>query len=144
MEIGLTIYEALAPLLMAAIGWVSVKLANFIKAKTKNEMMAGVLIRLNESVTDAVKAVNQQMVEIIGRAKDPNSPGGKKITTDEALKLHDAAKAFVRSYWGEKGLKELAYVLGFGSLFGKIDEQGLNNMLTTKIEAAVNEEKKNP
>lgn len=134
-EIGWTIYEMLAPILAAALTWVSAKLAGWIRAKTKNELAAGMLVRLQDSVVDAVKAVNQQTVELLGRAKHPHSPGGVKLTKTEANQLKKAAMEHVRAYWGEKGFKELMKVLGLGGV------QQLDKVIATKIEAAVNDNK---
>lgn len=142
VEWGLTVYQMLASVITAGLAWVGVKVSALIKNKIKNEMVGGMLARLNDSAFEAVKAVNEQMKDLIGKAKDPASPGGVKITIDEAAKLREAALEHVKSYWGPKGLKELAYVLGFGSMLGfKTDSEGLEKMIGNKIEAAVNEVK---
>jgi len=143
VQIGLTIYEFVIPIIAAAIVWISLKLSAWIKAKTKNELAAGMLIRLNASVTEAVTAVNQRMKDLIGKARSPGSPGGVTITKEEAGVLKNEALAHVKSYWGAKGINELASVLGFGGLFGvkQGGKEGLEKMITNKIEAAVGAEK---
>lgn len=143
VKMGLGIYEMMAPLITAALGWVAVKLGNLIRAKTKNEYLASTLARLNDSVFDAVKSVNQQSKRMLEEARDPASPGGEKITKEEADMLKNAAMEHVKSYWGKKGMKELGKVLGFGGLlgFGK-DEAGVEKLISDKIEAAVHDVKK--
>lgn len=136
-EIGWSIYEVLAPCLAAIVAWVSARLAGLIRAKTRNEMVEGILLRLNESVAEAVKAVNQQTREILGRAREPDSPGGRKLTMQEARLLREHALKYIRSYWGLKGIKELARILGL-ELGGELDSYLLN-----KIEAYVGREKSN-
>ena len=44
-------------ILTALLAWVSMKVAAWIRAKTQNEYVAGTLLRLNDSVFTAVKAV---------------------------------------------------------------------------------------
>lgn len=141
-QLGLTLYEILIPILVAGLMWLKVRIIGWIKAKTKNETLAGILSRLNESVFEAVKMVNEQMKDLIGKAKDPASPGGTQITLEEAAKLRKAALDYVKAYWGEKGLKELAHVLGFGGVLGMgTDEKGLERLIANKIEAAVHDVK---
>jgi hypothetical protein len=142
-QTGLTLYEMLIPILVAGLLWVKAHLANWIRSKTKNETLAGIMVRLNESVFESVKAVNEQMKDLIGKAKDPASPGGVKITEAEAKQLKDAALGHVKAYWGKKGMKEMAKVLGFGGFFGLgSDSSGLDKLIANKIEAAVNDVKK--
>lgn len=136
-QLGLTVYELALPVVLAALGWLSTRLALWLKAKTKNEVLAGILIRLNQSVFEGVKFVNEGMVDLIGKAKDPASPGGVAITKEEAKQLKAAALDYVKSYWGAKGIKEMGKVLGFGG-----DPIGLEKMLTNKIGAAVNDVKR--
>lgn len=135
-QLGLSIYEMLLPVLLAGLTWLGAHLSAWIKSKTKNEALAGILVRLNQSVFDGVKAVNQNMANLLGEAKAPGSPGGAKITEAEAAKLKAAALDHVKSYWGAKGLGEMAKVLGFGG-----DMAGLDKMLSNKIEAAVGDVK---
>ena len=135
IELGITMYEALAPVVLAIVTWLSARLTAGIRATVENRHAERILTRLNASVLDAVEAVHQQTVELIGRAREPGSPGGDKLTQSEVDKLRDAALAYVRSFWGPKGLAELAKVLGYdamSSVGGPID-----TALKAKIEATV-------
>ncbi len=139
---GLTVYQMLAGVITAGLTWLAVKLGSLIKSKIRNELLGGMLARLNGSVFEAVKAVNEKMRDLIGKSKDPASLGGVKITKDEAKMLQMAALDHVKSYWGPKGLKELGHILGFGGPMGLgTDAVGLDKMITNKIESAVNEVK---
>lgn len=131
-ELGLHLLEALSPAILALVGWVALKLAQLIKAKVGNELVSGMLIRLNDSVFTAVKAIEQVMVKEIKASKDPNSDGGTKVTKAEAERIKQAAIEAVKDYWGVKGLGELAKVLG-------IDGPGLSSLLEKKVEAAVHD-----
>ena len=96
VELGLTIYEMLAGVITAGVTWLGVKLSSLIKSKVKNQLVGGMLARLNDSAFEAVKAVNEQMKVLITKSKDPASPGGVKITQDEASILKKAALDHVR------------------------------------------------
>jgi hypothetical protein len=64
-ELGLKVFEALSPLLLAALTWVAAKAAQYIAAKVKNEYVRGVLVRLDDAVVAAVREVQQVTVEAI-------------------------------------------------------------------------------
>jgi len=136
-ETALTMWEILAPILTAAVGWGAVKLSNLIAAKTKNERVGGMLARLVGTVKTAVVSVNETAKAEIAAAKDPKSPGGAKITKGEAEQLKKACLDKIKSYWGAKGLSEAARVLGF-------DGGGLESFLGDEIEKAVAETKGKP
>lgn len=142
-DLGLKIFEMLIPVILAGLGWITKKVADLINAKAKNEYLRGTMTRLNESVFDAVKAVNQRSAVLLAEFRDEDSDGGEKITKKEAEMLKQAALDHVKAYWGKKGLKEMGKVLGFGGflgLFGK-DEAGMEKMISDKIEAAVHDVK---
>lgn len=131
-----TIYEVLSPVLMAILGWVSVQVASYIKAKTKNQMAAGMLMRLNDSIFTAVRAANEVTKKELLKARGKDSPGGSEITPEEAKELKKAALDSVTSYWGKKGLREAASVIGLNG--------DLNEYISDKIESAVVAQKKDP
>ena len=134
-ELGWTVYQIVAPILGAAATWVAARIALWIRAKTRNELVAGILVRLNDSVIDAVRAVNQETSSILGRARDPTSPGGAKLTQSEATKLRRCAIEHVKSYWGVRGLAELVRVLGIAA-------EDVEKIIVGKLEATVGEEKR--
>lgn len=137
-----TAYGFLAPAAAAAVVWASGLFSGLIRTKMKNEHAAGILVRLNESVADAVLAVNQQTRELLGKAREPSSPGGRALTAAEARHLKSAAVNYVLSYWGEKGIRELAKVLGLTKDTDEKTTAMVRTMVDTKVEAAVNKMKR--
>jgi hypothetical protein len=124
-EMGLKVAEVLLPVLMAALSWGAVLLANYIRAKVKNEYLKGVLVRLDDAVVAAVKEAQQVTVEAIKAA----SADGE-ITEAEQVEIKAKVCAVVKSHLGTKGLGELAKVLG-------LDDGSLSSLIGSKIEAAV-------
>lgn len=135
-DTALTIYAALASVLTAVIGWLSVRVSAWLKANTKNATIAGVLARLSDSVFTAVKHVNQTLKREIEAAKDPKSPGGAAITQREAQQMKDAVwNAIVAEYGGMGGLSKALGVLGL------VDESSIRAFVDKRIEAAVHDTK---
>lgn len=130
VDILIQLIPLLSPLVMLGLGYVSKLLADLIKAKTKNEYLSGVLVRLNTSVVDAVKAIEQSVVEEIKKA----SADGV-ITDAERLSIKQAALDAVKSYLGVKGLNEIGKVLG-------LSNAAVEGLISDKIEAAVHDLKK--
>jgi hypothetical protein len=93
----------------------------WIKAKVKNESVAGVLERLSQLAFSVVTEIQQTIVSGLG----------DKATAEELLKARDQAIATLKSHLGAKGLKELMTVLGLA------DETAVNKLLITFIESAV-------
>lgn len=122
--------EAVLPLLGILASWASIELAKFIKAKTKNEALAGALVRLNDVVFTVVKSLNQTVVDGL---KAANADG--RVTPEEVAKIKADALALVKSHIGPKGLDELLYV------FGLKDEAALDKFVSDKVEAAVGDVK---
>jgi hypothetical protein len=129
-DLAVTILDIALTLLVPVAVWAGAKLSKWLEAKAINEKTGGMLVRLNDSIVTAVKAINQTTKAKIKASKDPNSPGGKKVTPEEAAELKKAALDEIRSYWGAKGLKEAGEILGLDSLDSWIDG---------KIEAAVHD-----
>lgn len=125
--IGLKILEILSPLLLAALTWASVKLAELVRAKVKNEYLKGVLVRLDDAVFTAVKDLQQTVVDQIKAA----SADGK-ITDDEKKEIKRRALEAVKAHLGVKGLSEVGTILGLGG--GAVE-----SLLSSKVEAAVHD-----
>lgn len=137
-----TAYDILAPALMVAMGYATVWLTGVIRQRIRNDVVAGLLSRLTVSVATAVKAVNQQQREILGHTRSNDSPGGRKLTKQEAALLKGTAIAHVKEYWGPKGLKELARILVGGERDpGKASSQ-LHRTIGTMVEAAVHDSRR--
>lgn len=132
---GWELYEVLSPVLLALLGWLGKLLANYLKTKTKNELLRGMAERTDDFVYTAVQSVDQTLKKEIRKAKSPRSKGGVKITKEEAKMLKQAAMEQIKSYWGVKGMSELGKVLG-------LDNTSLGSYLESKVEATIAEGKK--
>lgn len=130
-DLFFSIIELLSPIFLAGIGWIGKLGGDWIKAKTKNELVGGALQRLSISVIDAVKFLNQTLVNEIKKAKADGV-----ITPEERILIKQACVDAVKSYFGPKGLAELAKILG-------LSEIGVEKLIGDKIEAAVADVKKN-
>lgn len=123
------LFQALSPALLALIGWLSLKLAALIKAKTDNAYVQGVLLRLNDAVWVAVREVEQTLVATL-KATEANG----KLTETARMNAKSAAIATIKEHLGPKGLAELAEVLG-------LTGQAVDAFLGKRVEAAVNASK---
>ncbi|WP_233104165.1 hypothetical protein [Haliangium ochraceum] len=126
-DIALTTLQFVSPVLLAALAWLSAKAASLIQGKVSNEYLRGVLVRLDEAVTTAVKDLQQTVVDEIKRA----SADGK-LTSEEKKRIKQSAIDHVKSYLGPKGVRILAEVLG-------LDDDGLGGFLAARVEAAVHD-----
>ncbi|MFZ5895044.1 MAG: hypothetical protein ACOY0T_28550 [Myxococcota bacterium] len=117
--------EALSPVFLAILSWLSLRVAQFINAKVKNEHVAGVLHRLDDAVAVAVRQVEQV---IVAELKAASSDG--ILNAEERIRVKGAALAAARSYIGFKGLLEIGKILGL-----KRDE--LDRLVEARVEAAV-------
>jgi hypothetical protein len=126
-DLGIKLLEVLSPILMAALTWVAAKVAQLISAKVKAEWVRGVLIRLDDAVLNAVREVQQAVVNEIkaGRADG-------KLTAEERAQVKARAIQSIRSRLGVRGLGELARVLG-------LEDGCLEKLLSTRVEAAVHD-----
>lgn len=125
------LYAALATPIGLLLTWLGKLVGDLLKTKIKSELLSGMVSRFWDSIFATVRATNQRMPEIIGRARDPNSPGGTKITKEEAEKLEADAWQGFKDYWGPKGLKELTKVMGW-------DQPGqLENMFGNGVKTAL-------
>lgn len=98
--------EALSPLLLAALSWLSLRIAALISAKVKNERVQGILVRLDDAVFLAVREVEQVFVSMLKTASEDGV-----LTAEERRQAKDAALQAARSYLGTRGLAELGKVL---------------------------------
>jgi hypothetical protein len=117
--------EALSPLLLAALSWLSLQVAAFINTRVRNERLRGVLDRVDDAVLVAVREIEQVFVS---RLK--NASAGGELTADERKDAKEAAVAAARSYLGARGLVELGKVLG-------ISLDDVDRVVSARVEAAV-------
>ena len=117
--------EALSPLLLAALSWLSLRVAALINAKVRNERLHGVLTRLDDAVFLAVREVEQVFVSML-----KTSSGDGVLSADERRDAKDTAVRAARSYLGAHGVAELTKVLGL------VDDE-VERLLGARVEAAV-------
>ena len=116
--------ELLSPVLLAGFAWIAVRLERFIKARTDNAYLEGVLVRANEAVWVTIKDLQRNTVEEI---KAANADG--KLTDEEKKRIKDKALADVKALLGAGGLKMLFKIFG--------GEDAATAFLSSKIEASV-------
>lgn len=104
-SLAITAVQALAPVLMALVGLLALKLHQYIAAKVKNTMVQGILTRLNDTAMTVVQEVEQTVVSKL----DPTKP-----LADNGKAAKDAAVASLKTHLGQKGLDEVKQVLGIG------------------------------
>ena len=120
----------------ALLGLAAVSIRQLIAVKVANETVAGILTRLNDTVWLVVGEIQRIEVEALQEATSPESPGGRKITRDEAERLANIALERVREYLGADGLATLMFVLGLKT------EVAANRFLRGRIQAAFLEHEK--
>jgi hypothetical protein len=131
-NLAIPILEILTPIVTALLGWISYRLAAWIKAKTKNEKLSGVMLRFGDAISTLVKEAEQTIVSEMKRAKSPDSPDGAKLSPEEAAGVRLAVVAKFRKLWGEKGIKEIETVLG-------VERESIMPFIESKLEEAVHE-----
>jgi len=133
-ELGGTLLAALLPVIATAltgiIALVGQRINAWLVAKVENERLEGVMTRLNGAVWTVVLELQQTEVDALKQATAPDSPGGRKITSEEAKGLGDKAMEKLKSYLGPKGLEVLRDVLG-------LNEGALDGYLRGVIESTV-------
>lgn len=117
----LLIKGVIAPALTALLAWATVQLSGWIKAKVRNEKVAGVLDRLGQLVFHVVQEVEQTVVSAL---PDKTDKSALLVARDQALNT-------LRSHLGDKGLRELMTVLGLK------DDDAVVKLLLSYIESAV-------
>lgn len=135
MDLLLTGFMYLSPFLLMGLVWLGKRLDGWLGSMTKNELIKGVMIRFKDSVLDGVKRVNQTLKSEIMAAKAPGSPGGTKITEEEAKGLKEAVWEDLKDeYGGMDGIQKALKVLGLG-------DASWMKWVDGKIEAAVSDAK---
>ncbi len=125
--VGWKVFQLLSPVLLAGLSWLSVKAAQLISAKVKNEYLKGVMVRLDDAVFAAVREVQQVTVDSLKAA----SADGQ-LTPDERAKVKQAAIDTIKSHLGAKGIAEVANILG-------LENGAIEKLLSTRVEAAVHD-----
>lgn len=122
-SVTLVIVTALFPILTAVLTWLGVKLGALIQAHVKNQILAGVFQQLDYAVLNAVKSVEQTLLQT-ARAS------GAGISGTEALDAKATAIRIAKRYLGPAGRRGLAEVVGLNLM--EVDQ-----VLADRIEAAV-------
>jgi len=135
-DLLVTVLEYAVPVLLTAIAWVVAKLGKWLKIKAGNEATGNVLFRVTTEINTLVSEAGQTLVKKIKEARSIHSPGGKKLTPEEAQMIKKAVLDKFKNLWGLKGLAKIGKILGFG-------ENALTSFLEAKIEEAV-KASKNP
>jgi hypothetical protein len=127
IELGANLLVAGSPALLGALSWLSVRGAQLINAHVGNLYLRGVLLRLDNAVFAAVKEVQLLTVDAIkASAKDG------RLSADERVQVKQAAVGAVKSHLGDKGLAELARILG-------LDTDATDRFVASHVEAAVHD-----
>ena len=107
-------------LLALGLGW----LTKWIATKVHNEKAAGIIMRLDDT---AMKVVREVEAAYVAALEEANADG--VLTDEEKATAKAKAVAALKSYMGEKGLKELGKLLDIGG--------ALDGFLSATIENAV-------
>jgi hypothetical protein len=119
------VVPALFTAIAAIVTWGGKALIDLINAKTKNQLVAGILARLTSAVQVAVMDVNGTVkAAYLEAVKDG------PITPEEKSRLKAIAIAKVKEHLGMKGLGELVTILGVNSTL-------IDSFLGSHIEAAI-------
>lgn len=137
IQFGLSIFEMLAPVITVLLGWLAVRINGLIKAKTKNETMAGMLARANDTIFSLAKEAQQTVVAGLKAARKADSPGGEEILESELAAVKQGVVNNFKKLWGMAGLMELGKILGLGD--GMLDK-----WIGSRVEAAVHDLKRDP
>lgn len=116
---------AAQPLLVALIGWLSVRVVAWLKTRTDNEFVQHALVKVGNAAFTVVKEVEQVMVSEV--TKDG------KLTKGDADLAKKTAVAKLKSYLS---LPELLRLLNTK------DAKVVDEYLASQVEAAVSEVKK--
>lgn len=134
---GWTIYEFLAPVVVALLAWGASRLSDYVKTRIESDTMASALIRITDSIVSAVKMVDQTVKKTLlvekAKATAADSPGGPTITPAEADQLRANVWHQLKvEYGGVAGIEKLLEALGVSK--AKVPE-----WVDGRIEAAVND-----
>lgn len=138
VDFAFSMYEALAPVIVTLAGWVSLRVSRYMEDKISHDKTRLIMTRLNVSVLEAVLAVHQRQVELLRKFRGLDSAAGRRLSEREAAELKESAHAQVMSYWGPKGVKELAKVLGYDPE-GTDCQAAISHIISTKIESTLHD-----
>jgi len=119
------VFELLGPVLLAGLSWLSVKAAQLISVKVKNEQLKAVLLRLDDVILAAVREAQQVLVD---KLKATSADGA--LTPDQRTQAKQAAIDSAKSQLGATGLAEV------GKTFG-LESAAVDKLLSTRVEATV-------
>jgi hypothetical protein len=125
LEIGVQLLGLLSPIIASGLGWLAVRLSQFVAAKTGSVTAATAVLKLNEIITTVVTELEQTMV-----AAAKARVGGGRLNQADIDAIRRAALDKIKAYLGPEGVALVARAFGLGST-------DLNNFLSSKIEAAV-------
>ena len=117
----LLVKGVIAPVLAALVGWATIHLSAWIKAKVRNEQANGVLDRLSQLAFQVVQEVQQTIVSAL---PDKADKAALRAARDQAL-------ATLKSHLSQKGVDELMSVLGLK------DDDAVSRLLISYVESAV-------
>lgn len=115
----------LSPIIGAVVTALAAFLTQFIRARTRNEVTQGALIRLVDGVSTAVRDVQQNIVEDL-KAKTRDG----RLTAVQVDRVKQKAQNRVRAMLGEKGVSGVKRDL-------ELTDKDLSDLISGKIEAAV-------
>lgn len=125
-QLGTDVVRILSPFIVATLtailGFIGVRINQWIASKTKNEKMQAVVQRATSTMIDAVKEVSQTF---LGAIKSPSK--------EDFIKARDLALSTVKSHLGIQGRVELQTVLGLES------PADLEKYLGTLLESTVHD-----
>lgn len=107
-----SVFGVLASVLVGGLGWLVARLSVYLSTKHKDAIWAGILIRFNEALFDAVEGEVAVLKAKFADATDPTSPGGERITATELEEIKDAVWEHLKAqYGGADGIKKALSIL---------------------------------
>ena len=137
LEVAATVAEFMLPVFAGLLAWLSARVTSYIKAKVANETYSNMLTRLTDSVFTLVREAEQTTVAELKRARSEDSPGGTRLTPEEAAAIKATVIGKFKSLWGPEGIEMLMKVLGLRD--GMFEE-----FIAAKVEEVVHMEKRRP
>lgn len=86
--------------------------AAFAVWKTKNEKKASAWYEAWRVADAAIAEVDRKTAMTRSTIMRPDSPGGRKVTPEEARDYQRAALAAIKTWWGENGMEQVATQAG--------------------------------
>lgn len=132
-----SIIAAAVSLVAVAILWGVARLSGWLKGRTQNDLLRRVISGFENMVTSVVREFEQVITNKIKAGKDPNSPGGTKLTPEEQKDILNAAVDKVCELFTIPGLMKIAAAFGASAT----NEKQVRAFVATKVEAEVNRQK---